>query len=111
MTCTQQKGLKEIFMGVLKLSVIEEQNKQLKNRLRVVGQKGHIVRISNCYCPCVSSEKAKLQCATMLPLLEVGTLIKESLIKESHCLTLWLSLFYAYGSYSISNSKRKLLFV
>lgn len=47
----------------------------------------------------------------MLPLLEVGTLIKESLIKESHCLTLWLSLFYAYGSYSISNSKRKLLFV
>ena len=29
----------------------------------------------------VSSEKAKLQCATMLPLLEVGTLIKESLIK------------------------------
>lgn len=39
-------------MGVLKLSVIEEQNKQLKNRLRVVGQKGHIVRISNCYCPC-----------------------------------------------------------
>ena len=99
-------------MGVLKLSVIEEQNKQLKNRLRVVGQKGHIVRISNCIVlVSVSSEKAKLQCATMLPLLEVGTLIKESLIKESHCLTLWLSLFYAYGSYSISNSKRKLLFV
>ena len=39
-------------MGVLKLSVIEEQNKQLKNRLRVAGQKGHIVRISNCHCPC-----------------------------------------------------------
>lgn len=70
-------------MGVLKLSVIEEQNKQLKNRLRVVGQKRKclsalatvIVLVS------VSSEKAKLQCATMLPLLEVGTLIKESLIK------------------------------
>ena len=30
-------------MGVLKLSVIEEQNKQLKN---------NVVRISNCYCPC-----------------------------------------------------------
>lgn len=39
-------------MGVLKLSVIEEQNKQLKNRLRVVGQKEHVVRISNRYCPC-----------------------------------------------------------
>lgn len=46
------KGVKRIFMGVLKLSVIEEQNKQLKNRLRVVGQKEHVVRISNCYCPC-----------------------------------------------------------
>ena len=27
-------------MGVLKLSVIEEQNKQLKNKLRIAGQKG-----------------------------------------------------------------------
>lgn len=34
----------------------------------------------------VSSEKAKLQCATMLPLLEVGTLIKESLIKGKESL-------------------------
>ena len=69
-------------MGVLEQSVIEDQNKQLKNRLRVVGQKGHIVRISSSHCPCVSSEKAKLQCVTMLPLLEVGTLIKGSLIMQ-----------------------------
>ena len=33
-------------MGVLKLSVIEEQNKQLKNKLRIAGQKGNVVRIS-----------------------------------------------------------------
>lgn len=39
MTCTQQKGLKDFFMGVLEQSVIEDQNKQLKNRLRVVGKK------------------------------------------------------------------------
>ena len=39
-------------MGVLKLSVIEEQNKQLKHRLRVVGHKAHIFRICNFYCPC-----------------------------------------------------------
>lgn len=43
---------KKKLMGVLKLSVIEEQNKQLKNKLRIAGQKGNVVRISNCYCPC-----------------------------------------------------------
>ncbi len=47
-----KKGLKGIFMGVLKLSVIEEQNKQLKSKLRVVEQKENVVRISNGYCPC-----------------------------------------------------------
>ena len=39
-------------MGVLKLSIIEEQNKQLKKKLRLVSQKGNSDRISNCYCPC-----------------------------------------------------------
>lgn len=39
-------------MGVLKLSVIEEQNKKFNKKLRTVGQKGNVVRISNCYCPC-----------------------------------------------------------
>lgn len=39
-------------MGVLKLSVIEEQNKQLKNKLKIVAKEHNIVRISNCYCPC-----------------------------------------------------------
>lgn len=45
-------GVKTGFMGVLKLSVIEEQNKQLKNKMRVVRAKDKSVRISNCYCPC-----------------------------------------------------------
>lgn len=45
-------GFKNNFMGVLKLSVIEEQNKHLKTKMRIVGQKGNVVRISNCYCPC-----------------------------------------------------------
>ena len=49
-------------MGVLKLSVIEEQNKQLKNRLRVVGQKEHVVRISNCPCECFIREGEVTMC-------------------------------------------------
>ena len=64
-------------MGVLKLSVIEEQNKQLKNKLRIAGQKAMlfalviaIVLVS------ASLEKAKSQCVMTLPLQEVGTLIK-----------------------------------
>lgn len=59
LTCTQQKGLKDFFMGVLEQSVIEDQNKQLKNRLRVVGQKGHIVRISSSHCPCVCHQRRR----------------------------------------------------
>jgi hypothetical protein len=46
-------------MGVLEQSVIEDQNKQLKNRLRVVGQKGHIVRISSSHCPCVCHQRRR----------------------------------------------------
>jgi len=37
-------------MGVLKLSVIEEQNKQFGNNMKVV--KGGNYRIGNCSCPC-----------------------------------------------------------
>lgn len=64
-------------MGVLKLSVIEEQNKQLKNKLRIADKKAMlfalviaIVLVS------ASLEKAKSQCVMTLPLQEVGTLIK-----------------------------------
>ena len=53
------------------MSVIEEQNKQLKNKLRIAGQKGNVVRIVS-----ASLEKAKSQCVMTLPLQEVGTLIK-----------------------------------
>ncbi len=72
-------------MGVLKLSVIEEQNKQLKSKLRVVEQKETlfvlatvIVHVS------VSLERARSLCVTMSLLLEVGTLINnnESLVSR-----------------------------
>ena len=69
-------------MGVLKLSVIEEQNKQLKNRLRVVGQKGHIVRISNCYCPCECFiREGEVTMCDDVASAGSWNMIKESLIK------------------------------
>lgn len=39
-------------MGVLKLSVIEEQNKMMENKMKSAKQKGKANRISNCFCPC-----------------------------------------------------------
>ncbi len=39
-------------MGVLKLSVIKEQNKLFKNKLRVSSKKGNPYRVGNCSCPC-----------------------------------------------------------
>jgi len=38
-------------MGVLKLSVIEEQNKTLR-RMHIVSKDGNPYRVSNCDCPC-----------------------------------------------------------
>jgi len=45
-------GLKTFNMGALKLSVIEEQNKELKNHMRVAAKAGKPYRVSNCDCPC-----------------------------------------------------------
>lgn len=39
-------------MGVLKLSVLEERNKELKKRMRVVSKDGKPYHVSNCGCPC-----------------------------------------------------------
>lgn len=39
-------------MGVLKLSVIEEQNKALRNNMRIVAKDGNPYHVSNCDCPC-----------------------------------------------------------
>jgi len=39
-------------MGVLKLSVIEEQNKAFKNKMRIVSKNGKPYHVSNCGCPC-----------------------------------------------------------
>ena len=54
-------------MGVLKLSVIEEQNKQLKNRFKSCWTKKDILfaLATVIVLVSVSSEKAKLQCVTM----------------------------------------------
>lgn len=39
-------------MGALKLSVIEEQNKSLRERMRIVSRDGKPYRVSDCDCPC-----------------------------------------------------------
>lgn len=39
-------------MGVLKLSVIEERDKDLKSKMRVVSKDGKSYHVSNCECPC-----------------------------------------------------------
>ena len=64
-------------MGVLKLSVIEEQNKRLKNKLRIARKKAMLFALVIAIVPVSASlEKAKSQCVMTLPLQEVGTLIK-----------------------------------
>ena len=39
-------------MGVLKLSVLEERNKELQRRMRSVSKDGKPYHVSNCGCPC-----------------------------------------------------------
>lgn len=39
-------------MGVLKLSVIEEQNKKFRNKMRIVSKDSNPYYVSNCGCPC-----------------------------------------------------------
>ncbi len=39
-------------MGVLKLSVIEEHEKSLRGKMKVVSKSKNPYRISNCGCPC-----------------------------------------------------------
>lgn len=39
-------------MGVLKLSVIEERDKDFKSKMRVVSKDGKPYHVSNCECPC-----------------------------------------------------------
>lgn len=45
-------SLKLSFMGVLKLSILDELNKQYKAKMKIAAKDGKSYRVGNCSCPC-----------------------------------------------------------
>ena len=39
-------------MGVLKLSILDEQNKQYKAKMKIAAKDGKLYHVGNCSCPC-----------------------------------------------------------
>ena len=39
-------------MGVLKLSILDEQNKQNKTKMKIAAKNGKSYHVGNCSCPC-----------------------------------------------------------
>ena len=39
-------------MGVLKLSILDEQNKKYKAKMKIAAKNGNAYNVGNCSCPC-----------------------------------------------------------
>ena len=52
MECSFRNHNNEIIMGVLKLSILEEKNKELREKKKVLSKRERIYHISACGCPC-----------------------------------------------------------